>query len=484
MKITTEPPCDQWIAVLRENLSRAHALHSILGEERVARIRQRLADEASHFTEELQSKAKSVGIPLASAQLPSYEPGKPVVSVGHQPLIYHWGLLYKNQCLSRLAGELDAFAFNSIIDTDVGDAGRFLWPRVTGNLISIQEGSIAEGPELYLAQRISSRAHLKELCARVLADLEVSGVPQAVETVTRVFDYYERLSGESVVVANALIRWVFEERRYVEVPLSRVVRIPEVAGILNDLVRDYRRFVTVYNETLDQYRLAHRIKNVANPFPNMKVEGERMELPLWEVSDDRREPLSVDHGKINRAADTFIAPRGSIVTLLMRGYCSDIAVHGLGGARYDPFVDAFTKNLLGVDLPRYVVASATKYLFPDVVARYERARDVKARYKEMVSHTEKFFGQGLFSGEDELALEPLARRRVGLLDEMKRAGDAETRSSVAHQLNALNREIKTRIDSSAVAPLLAEASIDDAALARWACREYPFFFTGVCPKTF
>jgi hypothetical protein len=160
----------------------------------------------------------------------------------------------------------------------------------------------------------------------------------------------------------------------------------------------------------------------------------------------------------------------------MRGCCGDIAVHGLGGARYDPFVDAFARALYGVELPKYVVASATRYLFPNVVERYQKARDVKARYKEMVSHTEKFFGQGVFSREDEASLEPLVKNRRELLEALKLTQSPEQKSQVAHQLNALNRDIKSRIEVSAVAPLLADAAIEDSVLARWECREFPFFF--------
>jgi hypothetical protein len=476
MRTTLEPPYTEWISTLQENLRRSGALHTALGSDAVSRIRSALVDEAARYTEMLISKAKTAGIPIKRAALPSYEPGKPIVSVGHQPLIYHWGLLYKNLRLSQLARETNSFGINSIIDTDVGDAGRIIWPHVRDNSISIKEGSVAEGPELYFAQRVVSRERLAELFSGLQSDLKASGLSDAAKRGEEVADYYARLSGEPIVIANSLVRWVYEERDYYEVPLSHVLQIPEVSNVLQALIRDYKRVVTVYNDTLTRYRAEHKIKNAANPFPNMKIEGDDYELPLWEVSETDRRPLIVSQGEVARRSNTFVAPRGSIVTLLMRGYCSDIAVHGLGGARYDPFVDAFARALYGVELPNYLVASATRYLFPEVVERYQRAREIKARYKEMVSHTEKFFGQALFSREDEATLEPLLQHRKVLLEGLKLAQSPEQRSEVAHQLNALNRDIKSRIDGSAVAPLLADAAIEDSVLARWACREFPFFF--------
>ena len=138
-------------------------------------------------------------------------------------------------------------------------------------------------------------------------------------------------------------------------------------------------------------------------------------------------------------------------------------------------MNAFAEAYWGAPLPSFVVASATKYLFPSQVARYIHAREVKARYKEMVSHTATFMGQGVFSPEDEKALAPLLERRSELLPRMHHVQSKEERSSVAHELNEVNRLIKIAIDTSSLAPLLCEGAIDDARLKRWSCREYPFF---------
>ena len=81
------------------------------------------------------------------------------------------------------------------------------------------------------------------------------------------------------------------------------------------------------------------------------------------------------------ASSEFLAPRGSITTMLLRGYCSDIFIHGLGGAKYDPFVDALAKQYLRVALPRFVVASRTQTLFPKEALNYEDALALRDQYK-------------------------------------------------------------------------------------------------------
>ncbi len=475
MRTTVQPAYEEWSTILCENIAGSPMLRSILGADVVAEVRQAVVQEAVRYTDKLLLRAKDLGIQIAGYSLPQYDPDIPIVTAGHQPLIYHWGLYFKNLKLSQLANDTGSFGLNTIIDTDVGDAGRIMWPLVRGESISIKFGSVAVGPELYRAQTIAPIEHLDALFAEIVADLERSGCTQAAASTARVAELYKKLSGESVVIANSLVRWAFEPRSYCEVPLSHILRISKVARLLTDFAKEYERVVPVYNQTLDNYRREHKIKNAANPFPNMRIEDGEYELPLWEVSDDSRKPVVASKSGVIAPTGSFLAPRGSISTLLLRGYCSDVAVHGLGGAKYDPFVDEFACALYGVRMPKFVVASCTKYLFPDVVERYENARQIKTQYKEMVSHTEKFFGATLFSAEDEAVLRPLVSKRGALLEALRAATDPESRSKAAHQLNALNKEIKESIDKSAVAPILADAAIDDAALARWSCREFPFF---------
>ena len=171
----------------------------------------------------------------------------------------------------------------------------------------------------------------------------------------------------------------------------------------------------------------------------------------------------------------YLAPRGSIVTLLLRGFCSDLFIHGKGGAKYDPFVDSFAVRYLGITLPSFCVASFTQYAFPEKIADIEAAIALKSRYKEMVSHTARFLGLGLFSEQEESVLAGLADERVGLLASLKGPMGVHERSRISHALNDLNRRIRQSVDSSSLAARLNEAHLPEAVLARWRYREYPFF---------
>jgi hypothetical protein len=393
---------------------------------------------------------------------------------GHQPVVYHPGIIEKTKRLGALATETGSYALNVAIDTDEGDGGRLLWPRRDGDDVVIKQGSLATGELLYRDQRVVSRGKSAALFAELKRDLISSGCGASVEGAEKAERLYGALEGESIVLAHSIVRKSLCDAAYDEVPLSLFLQTPSVREFLDRIVRDGERFVELYNTTLERYRTEHKIKNPANPFPNMTVTPEEIELPLWELVGSSRKGVVVGRTG-TRTISNLLAPRGSIVTLLLRGVCSELFIHGIGGGKYDQFVNAFAEGYWRAPLPRFVVASATEYLFPERVQEYLHAREVKGRYKEMVSRTADFVGTGVFSQQDETTLAPLIERRRELLPRMQAVQSKEERSVVAHELNEVNRLIKSTIDMSSIATVLAKGGIDDARLNRWACREYPFF---------
>jgi hypothetical protein len=139
-------------------------------------------------------------------------------------------------------------------------------------------------------------------------------------------------------------------------------------------------------------------------------------------------------------------------------------------------VDALAKEYLGVVLPSFVVASKTRYFFEPEVAWYEEALALKDQYKEIVSHTDRFFNLGIFTLEEELSLKDRSARRPALLQELQQASDAATKSATAHQLNAINRDTNSILDAINLAQRLRVLDTTQETIAAWQCREFPFFF--------
>jgi hypothetical protein len=476
MDLIVEPPFSEWGDILKKNIITSAQCRVALGAERVMEFREELHAAARKYSELIKSTAAGVGLSVQLACDPALSPNSPIVMAGHQPIIYHPGILYKTDLLSRCSAEHGAYGVNLVIDTDEGDGGLLSWPRVEGADVTIKRASIGIGGSMYCDQRVAESQTVRKIFDEMKGDLAHSGCAAAVGNVERVADMYGRLSGVPIALSNAVVRMTQHRPHFDEVPLSWLIQGPIFRRELLGLITDPERFVSLYNKTLESFRAERKIKNPANPFPNMRRIDSNVELPLWELKEGERKPLSVDPSlKILDLDARLLAPRGSIVTLLARSFGSDLFIHGLGGAKYEPFVDTFALSALGVALPQFVVASVTRHLFPDQIKRLSEARHIKSRYKEVVSRTDSFFGLGLFSEADEGELKPLVQRRKEQLKAMESVQSPAERSQVAHSLNEINREVKARIEVSTLAPVLALGGVDDGTFARWTYREFPFF---------
>jgi hypothetical protein len=161
--------------------------------------------------------------------------------------------------------------------------------------------------------------------------------------------------------------------------------------------------------------------------------------------------------------------------MLLRGYCSDLFIHGLGGARYDRFVDEFAQHYLGIALPKFVVASETWYLFPDEVQAMSEQLELTSNRKELIARTENFLGRGIFSEEEETRLHSIISDRNHLRTAIQGAQSPEERSAAAHALNATNRAVREIVEGGSLQQVIAEAPARQAALRQWSYREFPFF---------
>jgi len=476
-----EPPLSEWGAVLAASLSKRPHLLASLGPHRVAAVRKEVIDLAVKHSEGLASVAAGCGAGNSAPASNYMGDENAVLMAGHQPVVYHPGLLCKVEALAQSVSSAGATGINVVIDTDDGDGGALAWPRVANGAIEIKKASIATASEsggLYCGQRIANASVVGEIFSAMAQDLEQSGLVISAEQSRRAGVIYRQLAGESIVVAHAVVRWLLTGMRVLEAPLSAIVQGEHVRAIMQELARDGENMASVYNTTLDEYRREHRIHNQANPFPNMRREDNKVEVPLWRVKNYKRSPVYIEASAVNRFAcdpGEFLAPRGSITTMLLRAFCSDLFIHGMGGARYDRFVDRLAKVYLNVELPRFVLASRTAYLFPDKVAELSRSLELIAKVKEISSKTELFLGQSIFSADEELELRRLTEARFELRDMLQKASSAEEKSRAAHALNALNKRVREAVETGSLRQHIENAPQNEAALARWSFREFPFF---------
>jgi hypothetical protein len=481
-----EPPYANWHEILKINLASRTERELALGAPRFKAIRDQLLSRAISYTKSLVDLARAKGLTEITAPTENQTQVEKIVMTGHQPVIYHPGLLYKLEVSRRFSRDTGAVPVQVVIDTDEGDAGSISWPLVSAGNLEIKRASIGSDggtDSLYSEQRVADGDTVTRVFDQIIEDLKTSGLEQVASRVVEVKSAYVALAGESLIAANSIVRWLFSDTAMLEVPLSELLKVDEFKAVLEGFYSDAPRLVETYNATLDSYRKEHRISNAANPFPNMKIDQRGAEVPLWRILKGTRSPVFNKSDLPSPVEDDggFLATRGSLTTLLLRAYCSDLFVHGLGGGKYDRFVEQFAKSYLGVTLPTFVVASRTVSLFPEKVAKLSREVELASNVKEMTSKTELFLGQGIFTEEEERQLKGIITKRDELRLKLQGPIESDQRSVVSRELSEENRKARGIIEQGSLKPIIASAAANEALLARWSFREFPFFYRNYSP---
>jgi hypothetical protein len=177
-----------------------------------------------------------------------------------------------------------------------------------------------------------------------------------------------------------------------ELPQSAVCQLPEFAWFVCHVLAHLPRFWSAHNDALSAYRAAHRLRNRAQPVPDLTESDGWLEAPfwIWSTADPRRRPLfarqSADELQITDreafaialplAADRDAAAAAEVLlhlpsrgvkirtralatTLFARLVLSDMFLHGIGGAKYDQVTDAIARQFFGFELPQFATVSAT-----------------------------------------------------------------------------------------------------------------------------
>jgi hypothetical protein len=185
------------------------------------------------------------------------------------------------------------------------------------------------------------------------------------------------------------------ERRWgchsLEVPLSAVCRTETFGWFAAHLLAELPRFQAGYNDCVRAYRRANRIKNRNHPVPDLATDGDWLEAPFWgwRAGQTRRARLFArtrgDRLELRCGTETWPSfPRGGeqiarawpelaaggfkvrtralTTTLFARLFLADLFIHGIGGGKYDELNDAIMRRFYGVEPPRYLVLSATRWL--------------------------------------------------------------------------------------------------------------------------
>ena len=426
------------------------------------RARRDLHDEAIRFTSQYRD-------------VPEIHPSQErhIIMSGHQPTLFHAGVWFKNFALAKIAKQEDATPINLIIDNDIAAGCSIRVPMMDPITGAAHYRSIhfdqAGGGIPYEQTEIADIACFDSFAERVIESIQpIVQTPCVKHLWMHANSAKARSNNLGHVLAEA--RHSLETHcglQTLEVPLSTICNHVTFFDFILRILSELPRFHQCYNESIMDYRLAHRIRSTSHPVPNLRVKEDSLEAPLWIYGkeDSKRRPawvrLGKDHLLIHDGAsrqhridlrnpsasaeqlhslvnDRFkIRPRAIITTMYARMILSDLFIHGIGGGKYDQLGDQITRSFFGIDPLAFTVISATAKLpFTQASKRTPDTRTLHRSIRDTIYQPEKF--------ESEFDLpSPILEKKRLMLQEIPAKGK---RKQWHLELEQLNQQLASHLN--------------------------------------
>ena len=425
---------------------------------------------------------------------------QPIVMAGHQPAIFHPGVWFKNFALHEIARRQNAIAINLVVDNDVSSGSSLRVPSIDSRtgLASWSSAAFdtAGGGIPYEQRNIRDRVLFDSFPGQIRKTIAPLVTDPCVDQLWK--------HAQSALDRCGFAGCAFAQARHglegevglqtLEIPLGVACRSLGFCKFVMCIVSDLFRFQSQYNQAVGFYRKAHGIRSSAHPVPDLAVEGDWIEAPLWiysdaspkrksawvratdatlTISDREGHSVSLPNQNNDRAAQELLhamsssfklRPRALMTTMYSRLVLSDLFIHGIGGAKYDQLGDLISRSFFGVQAPGYMVISATVHL-PGALADSsgEKRRDLLRKVRDTRFQPERF-------SQSE---QSLVERKRQLLSDIPPRGQ---RSQWHNEVLSLNRQMSSKLDGvrAEIAAELLQLQSRTETQAILTSREHPF----------
>ncbi len=429
------------------------------------------------------TRTAALGLPS-----PTIDAKTPVVLSGHQPYFYHPGVMYKFRLLARAARE-GLLAVNLGVDTDACEGFQARIPSFDGKYRRLTRNLAPSSIKRFYSDAVLDEAEVRSFVEDALRDLD--SIPGGA------FDHgkdFLRRELFSDLPRNAADAMTVLRRRYaapwpgevLEVPLSEVCRTKGYFAFAFELLKEAGKVAELFNAAVGRYRVEHKLRSSANPFPDLAKGADGVETLFWLVREGRRDTLTVKPGVNPSVADgaggseiggpeslesLFVEkgwrlwPKAVALSFMNRIFLGDLFVHGLGGGKYDKITDEVIRGFYKVEPPQFVTASLTLSVegLEDPSGRLMESRQ---KLREMDFHPEAF----LAGAPADL----LAEKR-SLTDDIKAPG--ANKKEMGRRLGEINNALKSLLEPLKK-ELLAKTAALESELNKYevlADREFPYF---------
>jgi hypothetical protein len=332
-------------------------------------------------------------------RMPTSPGDGPIIVGGHQPTLFHCGVLLKNFAISRLARHVGGAALNLIVDNDLATSGQLKLPAADPanpafSHVSFTDQPLARpwedldcGPDTEF-HTFADRVHTA-MSAWDIDPVLPEIWPAAMTAARRGAGMSDCLSAPRMALQDDLGASTFE------LPISRLASREPFQWYVAFLLGDAERFAVEHNQALAVYRRVHRVRSRTHPAPDLTRDGDWVETPFWcwHAGETRRRRLltnSTAEGILlsdgtrhlqtlprttsddpKSAADLLaelqrgglrIRPSALSTTLFARVFLADLFVHGIGGSKYDEVTDMLMERFFEIAPPTFLTLSGTLHL--------------------------------------------------------------------------------------------------------------------------
>lgn len=402
----------------------------------------------------------------------------PIVLTGHQPEIVHPGVWLKNFAAASLAAKHGGTAVNLIIDSDLCHTPAIGVP--TGSSHSPRLESVPyDRPcqEIPLEQRPLVDTTVWDSFGERVYEKIAPLVPNPLARAwwSEVAGRAGQASSLGLCLARARhlqeFSWHPDCREHgLELPQSRVCQLPAFRWFAAHVLAQLPRFLSAHNESLADYRALHRLRNHAQPVPDLAEVDGWLETPFWiwstgepqrralfarcnhaglrltdrhgfeetlPISDDAPAEAAVEALAGWEARGVKLRTRALLTTLFARLVLADLFIHGIGGAKYDHVTDAIAARFFGQAPPTYLTLSGTLRLPIDhQPLDRNRPREVAQLLRELTYHPERHINRALSDGSDHDRVHAIVQSKLAAIESPKTVENAATRHLAIVSANA------------------------------------------------
>ena len=343
-----------------------------------------------------------------------------IVMSGHQPALFHPGVWYKNFALHKLGEQLSCLPINLVVDNDVAAITHVNVPIVEDSSAYLKPVRFDEnGAAIPFENRPIINTKQFEGFAEAITKTISPIVANPI--INRLWPYVVQNIDSNLGLAIAKGRHRLEQDigiQTLELPLSTLAETSAFQAFAWEIISRHEQLHQVYNSTIQTYRQIHKIKNRAQPVPELTIRDGWFETPfwVWTAADPMRKSLFVrrrnDKLELNDLANLQVTlsaqatadrlgeqirrnlclrPKALMTTMFSRMIASDLFIHGIGGSKYDQLTDEIARLFFKLQLPEYLTISGT-FLIQDQIQPITKNQLSATRdeIRQLYYHPEKF----------------------------------------------------------------------------------------------